>query len=312
MAYASGVNRWWRAVLQLAAFLSGVALATSRLGLVLHEFVGHGGTAVACGGELLQVKLFWFAGGWIRYRVPHMTAAEDLAITLGGIALECVLGTVLWLALRRRSLAGRVGRALGATMIVHAMFYLAAGTWHGYGDGRAIHEALGDGRYPVAIAAMLVGSLFGWLGARHLFGAILSVLPERRLAGALIAIGLAGTLNAALAIGEVRMRRDTTYSVIMQPERERIVAQELADWERLHAEADAAGRAARERELAAQHKDFPFAWLCGAAMLAAVVIGAARSRQPDDITLRGRAVAIAVGVAVISTAGVIALDCALH
>src|SRR6185312_14519158 len=100
-----------RDVLRLGALLACVALATSRLGLLAHELVGHGGTAVAVGAHVTEVRLFWFAGGWIRYVGVTSTAAA-LAIAMGGIAVETVCGTVLWLAVRGDTLARRIIRGL--------------------------------------------------------------------------------------------------------------------------------------------------------------------------------------------------------
>jgi hypothetical protein len=295
-------------------FLAGTSLAISRIGLIVHELVGHGGTALAVGGSVTDVHLFWFAGGWIRYRVDGMTVAQELAISLGGIAIESVLGIALWVGMRRRTgLGGRVLGAIGATLGVHAMFYLATGTWHGYGDGRLLHAVTGDGRYAIALAAGLAAMAWGWAGARHLFGALVGALPAPRLAGALVAIAAAGAVNLALDVGELRLRRDATYAVTMQPERERIVARELAAWQRAHpAEASEAERAARERELAARHRDVPFVWLLGAGILAAIAAGAARARRDPQHPVAPRLVAVALGAAVISTAAVIAIDAMFH
>src|SRR5262249_8470985 len=57
-------NSWLAAVARLTGLLAGVSLATSRLGLLVHELVGHGGVAIALGGHVTDVTLFWFAGGW--------------------------------------------------------------------------------------------------------------------------------------------------------------------------------------------------------------------------------------------------------
>src|SRR5687767_7376990 len=94
-------------VLRLAGLLAAVALATSRLGLLVHELLGHGGVAVAAGGEVIEVRLFWFAGGWIRYTLPAHSPAW-LAVWMGGIAIELVIGIALVLAVR----GGSLGRLL--------------------------------------------------------------------------------------------------------------------------------------------------------------------------------------------------------
>lgn len=289
-------RRVTRPVLRLAALLAAAALTLSRLGLIVHEWVGHGGAAVACGGTITGVRLFWFAGGWVSYRVPEMTPAEDLAIALGGIAIESALGAALWLALRRRAdpgpdagsgLGSRIIRTAGAALGVHAMFYLATGTWHGYGDGRVVRALAGDGRYPIAIAAGLAACAAGWAGARHLFGALVAAVPAPRLAGALLAIAAAALVNAALYLGELGVRsRDTTYAVTMQREGERAAARDLARWVREQPEpVSDAELAARANQLSREHREFPFAWLLAAATLAAITAGAIAAPRParDEI-----------------------------
>ncbi|HET9620824.1 MAG TPA: hypothetical protein VFP84_05645 [Kofleriaceae bacterium] len=302
---------WWIATLGLTAFLAAIALTLSRLGLIVHELIGHGGAALAVGGRVTDVHLFWFAGGWIRYDVPDVGLAGALAISLGGIAIESVIGVALWIGLARGGggLGRRTVRTLGAALFVHAMWYLATGTWHGYGDGRLIHAAAGDARYPIAIAAGLVGGAAGFAGARLLFASIRSVTG---LAGALLAIAAAATINVALDLGELHLRRDAPYATIMQPERERAAARELAAWQAAQPAADAAAIEAQKRALAAAHRDVPFAWLLGASLIVAIVAGAARSPTCSEHALARRTIGLAAAAAVISTATVIAIDAGFH
>src|SRR5262245_12121788 len=116
---------WLVAVAKLTALLACVSLATSRIGLVVHELVGHGGAAILCGGQVTDVTLFWFAGGWVQSSYPA-THATVVIVMLGGIAIELVAGAALWLALARRSRASFGAlcvRAVGATLVVHALCY---------------------------------------------------------------------------------------------------------------------------------------------------------------------------------------------
>jgi len=306
---------WLVAVAKLTALLACVSLATSRAGLVVHELVGHGGAAVVCGGQVTDVTLFWFAGGWVQSSYPP-THAAVVFVMLGGIAIELVAGVALWLALARRSRASFGAlcvRAVGATLVVHALCYLAAGTYHGFGDGVVLYRELGDGRLPVALGAGALACGAAYAGARSIVRALLATLPGRRIVGLALAVAIAGGLQVALAVGEVQLRRDAVYARIMKPERDRLAERELAEWLRRHQDASAAEREAEARALAAHHRDFPFALLLGIAVAAAVVAGAARSRAPAEppaITraLLARAIAVALG----SLAAVIAIDLAFH
>jgi len=122
-------------VLRLAGLLAAVALATSRLGLLAHELVAHGGVALAAGADVTEVRLFWFAGGWIRYSLPEPTLASALAISLAGIVLEMLVGLALVLAIRGDTLGRRILRGVGTGLFVHATWYLAVGTFNGLGEG---------------------------------------------------------------------------------------------------------------------------------------------------------------------------------
>lgn len=304
---------WWFAVARLTGLFAGIGLATSRFGLIAHELVGHGGFAIACGGTITDTRLFWFAGGWIRYELDEPSLGAQLAISMGGIAVEAVIGVALWFALARGdSLARRLVRGVGAALVIHGGWYLATGTWHGYGDGVLLHRWLGDGRYPVAILTGLVACGVAYAGARLVLGALAAALPDKRLLGMAIAIVLAGSLQVGLALGEVRVRGDSTYGAIMKPERDRVIARELLEWQReqarLGAEPTDEEREARARALAAQHRELPFAPVLAAMLVAAVALGARRARPAPPDVLAPRLVAIAGGLAAGSIATVIAID----
>jgi hypothetical protein len=293
-------------------------MATARIGLVFHELVGHGGAALAMGGRILEVRLFWFAGGWIRYDLTsgldEPSVAALVVVSMGGIAVELVLGAILWFAMRGDTLARRIARTIGATLVVHAGWYFATGTWHGYGDGALIYRLLGDARYPAAIAGAAVTCVAAFAGARHLFATLVATIgPTRRVAGIAIAMVVAGSVNLALDLGELAIRHDATYVATMASERDRVIARDYARWlddaRRSHTAIDDEARDRELHRLDRDNRTFPFAWLLGAAVAASVVAGAWRSRTPSAApNLTGRMVAVAAVVAAGSIAVVIALD----
>ena len=292
---------------RLTILLACAALATSRFGLVLHELGGHGGTAIALGGHITAVKLFWFAGGWITNDLDGGRAAH-VAVMMGGIAIETIVGTALWIGLRKREgIGGRVVRAVGAALVVHAMWYLATGTWYGYGDGHMLYELLGDARLPVALAAGSVGSIAAFYGARSAFAPIALATPGRGwIAALVIALGL----NAALYAGELYLRNDASYTALKMPERDREIARELAAFRKQHPAAPEVV-AEKRAELEQDHpRPFPLAPILVVLTLAAMVAGcfaslcAARTRQAVSGALATRAAVIAG----LSVALVIAID----
>ncbi len=304
------------AVLRLAGLLSALGLATSRLGLLLHELIGHGAVALAMGGRVLEVGLFWFAGGWIRYRLEDGGGAAAIAVAAGGIAVEAALGAALWIALARRTgTPARLVRGIGAALLVHAAWYLAAGTWHGFGDGAVLRRELGDLRIPVAIAAGAAAVAMSYLGARAVLGVVAAMVPggrAARIAGAAAAVAVAAGLQIGLAAGEVRLRRDETYGRIMQRERDRLVERDLAAWQRAQRERGLAvsedERRRLARELEERHRELPFAHVLGALTLLAIAAGARRARPGPAAPASGRLLAIAGAAAAGSVALVIALD----
>lgn len=306
-------------MLRLAGLFAAVGLATSRVGLIVHELAGHGGTALAFGGQVSDFRLFWFAGGWIRYDLDEPSRGVLIAISIGGVVLEAVIGLALWLVLRRKdSLAARLARGVGAALLIHAGWYFATGTWHGYGDGLLVHRAVGDWRYPIAIAAGIVTCLIAYAGARLVLGSLAASLPGARgarVAGVLVAAVLAGALQVGLAVGEVRVRGDSTYGAIMKPERERVIARELLAWQRAQAQRGTqiseADRAAQARSLAARHTEPPFAPVLALSLAVAVALGARRTRAATE-AVTTRLVAIAAAIAAGSIVAVIALDAAFH
>jgi hypothetical protein len=302
-------------VLRLAVLLAGIALATSRIGLIGHELVGHGGMAVAVGATVIDVELFWFAGGWIRYQMAEPSLPAALAIAMAGIGLELLVGLMLWNLVRGDTLGRRLVRGVGAALVVHATWYLATGAFHGFGDGLVLYRALGDARTAVAIAAGAITCGAAYLAAKHVLGVLAATLrgsPRVRVLGVIVAALLAGGLHAALAYGELELRRDPTYRATMMHQRDRDIAIDLAKWQRERAAQgvavdDAARRAERVR-LAGKHGTFPFVWLLAATTVGAVIAGAVRARKIDDQRIESRLLVVALAVAVAAICAVIGID----
>jgi hypothetical protein len=293
-------------VVRLTLFLTGLGLAASRLGLVLHELVGHGGVALALGGRVVEVSLFWFGGGWARTWQPDATVASALAVDLGGITVELVAGALLWGmgrrlaaagtraagaisaaegagapdASRRRLLLADCCRLVGALFVTHGLWYAATGTWHGFGDGARLHQLLGAARDPVAVALGGGVCAVAAVATRrlcHAFAPALAGSTPTRLRAVMAAAGLAAGLHAALTFGELAIRRDDTYRQTMRTAEQRETEARVAQWRaelarrgRVPADAEANSKA---RELAPP-PPFPFARVLAATALLAVLAGA--------------------------------------
>lgn len=314
---AAGLNepKMTKEVFRLAGLLAAVALATSRIGLIGHELLGHGCVALAAGARVTQVELFWFAGGWVRYTLPDPSTATVLAIMMAGIAFELIVGIGLVLAVRGDTLGRRLLRAAGTVLVVHATWYLATGAFNGFGDGRVLYRQLGDARVVVAIASGLVTCAATFLGARALTGPLVRTLPgtrRQRAAGFALAALLGGGLHAVLTIGEIKLHPDARYAKVMEPERDRRIALELQAWERTQAERGAAPNPEAERaervRLQRANETFPFVGVLALASLASLVAGIARTRGGSDERVSNQLLFRAVVIALASIFAVVVLD----
>jgi hypothetical protein len=313
---AARVHRLAR--LSLAFFLCG--LTTSRVSLLVHEYVGHLGVARLLGATDIEHRLFWFGGGWVSSRLPGGLGTE-LAVQLAGIVLELLSGAVALGAAARWRRPGllRFGLcAFGAANLVHGAFYLATGVFEGYGDGRGLSdwlgEGLGRGAFVGAAAALALGGAF--VAARVLARTLADELVRGgrmrgalRVSGCLVAAALA---HGALTFGEQRLVSDPRYAHIMEKESQRQARLEL---ERLIEESrgrggpepTAAELAALERMLAARYARFPLGPVLGAGIVLAALAGLASARLaqapdaplPTDLAPLGLACATALGAVIL-------------
>jgi len=310
------------AIARVALFAFGVALITSRVGLVVHELVGHGAVAAGFGADLDTWRLYWFAGGWIGYqKAGGWTWTSALIVQLGGIAVELLVAAALAVAARRRR--GTVATALAGAALglaLHAGLYLVTGTADGFGDGTLLHRRLGEARLAVVVVATAALCGLGFVGARRLAGAVGAWLPVGSRAGRVIALAVAlaaaGGAHAGLAVVETRARPNPTYRQIMATERDRLIARDLERWatiERARGHAPAAAAVAAERRrLERERPDRRLAPLLvlavAAAVIAGAVIGAAAGEARQSAALRWQAAAWAVTVAALSSLVVGVLD----
>jgi hypothetical protein len=302
-------------VFRLAGLLAAIALATSRIGLIGHELVGHGGVALAAGARITEVKLYWFAGGWIRYQLASPSSATVLAIMMAGIAFELALAAAILTCVRGDTLGRRLIRGAATALVVHATWYLATGAFNGFGDGLVLYRKLGDARVPVAIAAGVATCTATFLGARALTARLARTLPAtgcRRAVAFAIAVLLGAGIHAALTASEMKLDRNATYVKMMQPERDRRIAIELRAWERELAGRGVAPSPDAERtervRLQRRHETFPFVPLLALATLASLIAGIVRSRGGSDARVSNRLLFRAVVVALASIFAVIVLD----
>ncbi|HEY4058455.1 MAG TPA: hypothetical protein VGM39_17705 [Kofleriaceae bacterium] len=299
-------------VLRLAALVLCVGLATSRLGLLAHELVGHGGAATLMGGHVTMVRLFWFAGGWVRYE--NLTHGR-LFVSMGGIGLEIVIGGLLLLLLMRRarSFAVVIGRCVGAALVIHPAWYLATGAFLGYGDGAGLHDLLGSASVAVWLPAALLAISAAFFASRMAVGAFTQVAGGRAFVVLALVVGLGAQLAASQI--ELRVRRDESYTAMMTHANKRDAFREYAAWlaqqKQRGAVPEDVQRAQLQKTLDNAPPEFPFAYVLGALLGIAVLAGALMTRPAPDAVLTSRLLAAAAATALGSIALVIAIGALL-
>ena len=99
----------------------------------------------------------------------------------------------------------------------------------------------------------------------------------------------------------------------MRPERERVIAHELSQWQKRTSargvQVSQEQKRAEEVQLAKVHKTFPFVWVLAFAVALAVLAGILRTKPPTaEPRIGNRLLAIAALIAFASTWAVIVID----
>jgi hypothetical protein len=207
---------------RLSVLVASVALLTSRVMLLVHEFVGHAAPATLFGGRVVGWYLFLFAGGRVSYRLGEMSDDRRLVVALGGISIELLVGALALLLARARRDRATVAFCLvfvGTVLVVHPAMYLARGVHYGFGDGALLGRQLGGSRVIVVMAASALGVGATLAGARRLarFAAsFFAGTPRRVTSMILLVLVCAGLVHGVLAVTELHFSSDAGYSRAME------------------------------------------------------------------------------------------------
>lgn len=289
---------------RLCALAIALALGTSRLTLLFHEFLGHGGVAIASGGRVTEWHLFLFAGGRIEFELPDgLSWWWELAIQLGGCGLEGIVAPVALLAARRCRGALAMGlHALGAIDAVHALVYVGRGTHYGYGDGIMLHEALGAAARWALVGAATGGAVaIAYAGARAFSRRAGEAIPSAsfrlRLAALVAAVVVSGGVHATLAFGELALVPDPAYARLME-DRALAEARRTLEAERRPAPVSPEELERLARLRAAAKAPFPLDPVLFGGLAVALTAGARAGlqRAGEGTPLRWRTVGLAFGV----------------
>lgn len=123
----------------------------SRLGLLLHEFVGHALPAWLLGWEITGYKLTYFYGGWVAYSSFEIRSfLEIVLVQFGGFAVELALAAICFLynTKTQKEPLKLFFVILGSLALLHSLFYMTRSVYYGYADGRFLfHHISNELRY---------------------------------------------------------------------------------------------------------------------------------------------------------------------
>lgn len=280
-----GRERWIAA----AYVLLLVGLVTSRLTLVGHELAGHGGAVYAVGGSVETYQLFWFGGGWIEYDwTSERSVTDGLIVAMAGMAFEIVIGLGALAIATARIWSNSVARVtlegFATLNLIHASFYLASGTYHGFGDGRLLAQQLGDDRWLVVLPACVLVVALGYHLPMRLARRVASWFrgsARARLVAVLGAAAIAAAGHGALTAAERAATDDAIYAGVMQHDSERKVEREVAIYRQHQIRQGTVPSAEQLAEVRAKaeqaHRELPLRWILAGflalACLAGTVVG---------------------------------------
>ena len=117
------------------------------LGVAAHEVLGHTVVALAEGGSAYGLYVSPGSGFTYVYLPSALPVAGVVAMQAAGIAVECLLGLLVWWRTRRSpSFAWRAfGLVVASVFVVYSLLYMAAGAFDFFpGDTWGIVSAVGD------------------------------------------------------------------------------------------------------------------------------------------------------------------------
>lgn len=281
------LTSWFKQSLLLFMLL----LFCGRLGLLLHEFIGHGLLAKILQLEIRGWHLFLFGGGRISYAGESSPLASFL-ISSGGVVVELLAGVLLlglgcWksLSLHLR----RLSSCLSVVLIIHALFYLQDSLWYRYGDGQHIiqlsHWTNGISEAGIALLILLLLSTH-LLFRSHARPLIIWIQRNENASlniTFILAVLCAILLHGTLTYTEERWFHDQSYTQIMKKAHDKKVEDALHKYKQdptLPQDKESIEKV--RKQLEKKHAPFPIRWLTFPGLVLAALSGFYRSRKTEE------------------------------
>lgn len=260
------------ATVLIRAFLLSFAAIffSTRVGILAHEYLGHGMVAWLLGGEIIASRIFFFHGGWVLYEgVPQHL---NWIVLYSGSGASCLLALVLiWVSRSTRGWSHGILMVVGCGSFFQNAIYFFRGLHFGYGDGYILFRQLGETKDWLTLGTLPVLGYLAWRWTPQLFGVASCYVPspsKKMLFWPLaLMFPLASLSFAILGEAEIRLRDPSFYSG-MRPLEERVVDQtleELDDERRNKGEAPLSEeeRTAVRDSVGDEHGELPYDFLAG-------------------------------------------------
>jgi hypothetical protein len=258
-----------------------ICTSVSRFLLLIHEFIGHGLTALLIGGKIKSFHMFLFWGGWIQpIYSQDLTPLQRLFVSMGGITTELVVGSCSLILMKRFVKQPNLSiwlMGIGATSIIHALAYLSTGAFHGTGDGWVIFTLFPDWRLSVSLVSaviLLASCLILTKKAVRLVGHLISPSTPTNLFGSIaFALLVTATIQGSLLLVERAYTETSSYEeTVYKTMPERHAQAELREYiETKHPTKEQIEL--KKVELAEKNQEFPFRIILFSICLIVIGIG---------------------------------------
>jgi hypothetical protein len=287
---------------RLSLFFFFLLFLSGRIGLFLHEFVGHALSLHLIGEKITAFSLFMFGGGRVHYSyspaTDNLSIASLLLVDLSGISVELLAGGIVFMLAiflkTNRSIKG-LFIATASVLIVHSLFYLVICTYYGSGDGRILFNVLQGGIRQTFLFLIFSLNVAGAFLVSYVFSPIircwtLEGSSKKRALMIVLCAFAAALLHGALTVGEQIKVKDNIYAELKTSKNVRLKNEELSQfitqYTKKHGrEPDPEHIAIVEKKLESKYWQFPIEIPLGIGVIAAFTAGFFWSRRKDSCKL---------------------------
>ena len=270
-----------RAIIKAFLLSFGAIFLSTRIGILCHEFLGHGVGALVVGGEVLESRIFLFHGGWIRY--TGIPVGWEWLPLYAGSGVSCLIALAMVWCYRLKLSFGMASVLLvtGTGSFFQNAIYFLRSFHYGYGDGWELFTELGDVKNWITLGATPLLGFLAWRWTPPLVKVASHYLDHpskvRLIVLLVVTFPLASGSFALLGQAELDWR-DQGFQEVMRPLEKRVLDDKV---KKLETEKALAGEGplltdeikSLEEEVEKEHGQPPFDLLLGFALVVGCLLG---------------------------------------